>query len=159
MRQPIKVCVFPVRHCDNSDEVLLLRRCAERGGWWQPVTGALENNETIEQAAARELFEETALRAHKLINTGITNVFEPSARAQARFDHPPQSVTEHVFVAIVSNDADVCIDAQEHVEFAWVSHERALTMLHWQANRDFVELLLSHATACKHAFQRLRLLT
>jgi len=139
MRQPIKVCVFVVRPCDGGEELLLLRRGAERGGWWQPVTGALEDDETLAQAAARELFEETSLHAHKLIDTCMTNVFKPSERASARFDHPPQFITEHVFIAIVPHNDEVNIDTQEHVEFAWVSRECALKMLYWQANRDFLE--------------------
>ena len=39
--------------------VLLLRRSAERGGFWQPVTGRIERGESPAEAARRELAEET----------------------------------------------------------------------------------------------------
>jgi lipoyl(octanoyl) transferase len=43
----------------DDDHVLLLRRSAERGGFWQQVTGRIEPGETPEAAARRELGEET----------------------------------------------------------------------------------------------------
>jgi lipoyl(octanoyl) transferase len=50
------VSVVPV---SEDGRVLLLQRSAERGGFWQPVTGRIEPGETEEQAARRELHEET----------------------------------------------------------------------------------------------------
>jgi lipoyl(octanoyl) transferase len=43
----------------SDGKVLLLRRSAERGGFWQPVTGRLEPGESPAAAARRELREET----------------------------------------------------------------------------------------------------
>jgi 8-oxo-dGTP pyrophosphatase MutT (NUDIX family) len=42
-------------------EVLLLRLCPARGGFWQPVTGSVEPGETAAEAALREAREETGL--------------------------------------------------------------------------------------------------
>ena len=40
---------------------LLLRRCADHGGFWHPVSGGVEAGETPEQAVRREVLEETGL--------------------------------------------------------------------------------------------------
>jgi len=46
----------------RAGEVLMLRRTSPRG-FWQSVTGSLEWGELPAHAAARELYEETGLRA------------------------------------------------------------------------------------------------
>lgn len=50
------VSVVPVA---ADGRILLLQRSAERGGFWQPVTGRIEPGEPPEVAARRELREET----------------------------------------------------------------------------------------------------
>ncbi|HUO84690.1 MAG TPA: lipoyl(octanoyl) transferase LipB [Thermoanaerobaculia bacterium] len=53
--------VFPIVKVlpHDGQRVLLLERTREKGAFWQPVTGRMEGGETVEQAAARELAEET----------------------------------------------------------------------------------------------------
>ena len=53
------VSVFATRETTGGAQLLLLRRTPERGGFWQPVTGKVEPGEPPEQAALRELREET----------------------------------------------------------------------------------------------------
>ena len=59
MRQPIQVLIYPVKTVGSKWEYLLLRRTASRGGFWQGVTGGVEEDEGVVEAATRELFEET----------------------------------------------------------------------------------------------------
>src|SRR6185436_7861193 len=47
----------------DGERVLLLHRTPERGNVWQPVTGSIEDGETPEECARRELFEEPGQRA------------------------------------------------------------------------------------------------
>jgi lipoyl(octanoyl) transferase len=47
----------------EDGRVLALKRSAERGGFWQPITGRMEPGETPEVAAQRELGEETGFDA------------------------------------------------------------------------------------------------
>lgn len=61
MRQPVQVLVYPLKTTDCGWEYLLLRRIASRGGFWQGVTGGLEEGEDLVKAAERELLEETGL--------------------------------------------------------------------------------------------------
>jgi lipoyl(octanoyl) transferase len=53
------VSVAITRQAPEGTLVLLLRRTAERGGFWQLVTGRREAGETASAAAAREVSEET----------------------------------------------------------------------------------------------------
>ena len=59
IRRPIQVCVFLVTRKDDLWEYLLLHRVPKFGAFWQGVTGAPEEGETLAQAARREVLEET----------------------------------------------------------------------------------------------------
>ena len=56
-KRPVSVLVL--LH-DGAGHVLLLER-ADREGFWQSVTGSLEDGETPVQAALREVAEETGI--------------------------------------------------------------------------------------------------
>lgn len=58
-RLPVSVLVYCFRRKAGEIEYLMLRRTAKYGGFWQGVTGALNDGETLEAGAARELWEET----------------------------------------------------------------------------------------------------
>ena len=47
VRQPIQVEGIVFRKNHNQTEFLLLKRLPTRGGFWQPVTGGVEEGETI----------------------------------------------------------------------------------------------------------------
>ena len=47
----------------RGPEHLVMRRSPERLGYWSLVSGGLEPDETPEEAAQRELYEETRLAA------------------------------------------------------------------------------------------------
>jgi 8-oxo-dGTP pyrophosphatase MutT (NUDIX family) len=43
-------------------EYLLLKRLPEKNGFWQPITGGVEEGETQEEALLREVIEETGVK-------------------------------------------------------------------------------------------------
>jgi 8-oxo-dGTP pyrophosphatase MutT (NUDIX family) len=75
MRQPIQVLVYPVRVTKGDWEYLLLRRIASRGSFWQGVTGGVEEDEEILDAARRELREKTGLAPSRLQRIDYTYAF------------------------------------------------------------------------------------
>ena len=115
------VSVTAVRPTPSGPEVLLLRRTAERGGFWQQVTGRRQEGERADAAARRELEEETG---QSLPVRGL------------RYRHsfafgdasPPALVHEEAFAADWPGDAPVRIGA-EHDAAEWVSPEDALRRL------------------------------
>ena len=58
---PAEVAIFVTRR--RGQEVLLLLRMPSGGGYWHVVAGAIEAGETPQEAAKRELWEETGLLA------------------------------------------------------------------------------------------------
>ena len=112
-------------------EVLLLLRTAEKGAFWQPVTGRRKAPETAQAAAERELAEETghALRVRPLQYRHAFALGEAS---------PPVVAREEAFAAVWEGDAPVRL-GPEHQAFAWLSVPEALKRLPYLGLRRAVE--------------------
>jgi len=74
VRIPIQVLIYSVRKTRYDWEYLMLKRFNNRGGFWQGVTGAPENSETLSETAKRELYEETGYSPLNLIKTDISYI-------------------------------------------------------------------------------------
>jgi 8-oxo-dGTP pyrophosphatase MutT (NUDIX family) len=79
IRQPVQVLVYPVCTTTRAREYLLLHRVAMPhfglGAFWQGISGGVEIGESVSQAAARELSEETGLTASRLEPIGYSYSF------------------------------------------------------------------------------------
>lgn len=102
--------------------VLLLKRRAERGGFWQPVTGRIEPGEEAAAAAARELFEETGLKV-PVVPLGYRHAFSFGEEG------PPRVYEETAFAARAPRGAEIRLDAREHEAHAWKAFEEALELV------------------------------
>jgi len=115
---------------------LLLKRIASHGGFWQSVTGSLEDDETHRQAALREVLEETGLQVSDdaLIELGIVNTFEIAPEWRARYA-PGVTHNEEVCFAVKVEECDVTVDPLEHVAYSWEPYAIAVEMLFWESSR------------------------
>jgi lipoyl(octanoyl) transferase len=102
----------------EGTKILLLKRTAADGGFWQPVTGRIESGETPEEAARRELGEETGARTD-VVSLDYVHSF---AFGESM---PPQLALETAFRAEWPG-GEVVVDPNEHDAFAWVSIDEAV---------------------------------
>jgi lipoyl(octanoyl) transferase len=133
--EPRTVSVVPV---GADGRVLLLRRSAERGGFWQPVTGRIEPGESPEAAARRELGEETGADA-PVVPLGYRHAFglDPSVN---RVRPGALVVVEEVaFAARLPREFAPRL-SDEHVEHAWVAPDEAASKLRFAGLRRAVRL-------------------
>jgi len=135
-KQPRSIQVVIFTGEDRDPSYLLLRRVASHGGFWQSVTGSLEENETHRQAAVREVLEETGLTfdQEELIELGIVNTFEIAPQWRERYA-PGVTHNEEVCFALKVRSTDVRLDPIEHDAFEWTRYERAVGMLYWDSNK------------------------
>ncbi len=124
------VCVAALRGQGADTRVLLLRRRPERGGFWQIVTGGIEPGESPRDAASRELFEETGLRA-EAVDLGYQHAFAVGSVV------PPRLVQENGFAVRCPEGFQVQL-GEEHDAFEWVDVPTALARLPFRGLREAV---------------------
>jgi lipoyl(octanoyl) transferase len=121
-------------------KVLLLRRTAERGGFWQPVTGRVEAGETPTRAASREAREETS---EPLAVRGLGYVHSFALGDEV----PPVVVQEHAFFARWPESATPAPDPAEHDAWGFFSWSEALPLLPHKGLQVAVRRALAQAGA------------
>ncbi len=132
MRLPIQVEAIIFRRKDSSRiEYLLLKRLPERNGFWQPVTGGMEEGETREEALRREVIEETGVKNIVTVIEGLY-YFEFS---------DPNLNQEYVYGVEISSSEEIVFDHKEHSEYRWCSFQEALQLLYWKENKEALRKL------------------
>ena len=131
---PLSILVYAVAPAPTGHEYLLFRRIASQGGFWQGVTGTVGAGEALDEAAIRELTEETALAPIRLLAVNYQYTFPLRTRSAGKsYLH---HITEHVFLALLSAKVDPTIDPTEHDAWDWFPYEDALMWLRWPGNID-----------------------
>ena len=132
LRLPIQVFVFLVRANGDNWEYLLVRRVPKLGTFWQGVTGAAEEGETLVQAAKREVLEETGFSPVKLDSIDFTYRYPVLDEWRGAYGPEPTEIVEHVFVGQVEGGEPVL--SWEHD--AWIScdADEAANLLKWPEN-------------------------
>lgn len=139
-RLPYQALVYIRRRStDGAWEYLLLRRVATHGGFWQGVTGGVEADETAEQAARREVAEETGYRQFVRFAPLDFRYSFSLDRPQWGHLYAPEVevIHEECFRAEVARDqGEPALDPREHDEYRWLDVERALALLIWPENQE-----------------------
>lgn len=118
---------------ENSEPVyLLLKRTPQLGGYWQPVTGFVEQNESKSQAALREIEEETGLKKPlHILDIDFSFSFKME-NGGARCDVDVIAVeVEHTRVEL----------SLEHTDYRWLGYQKARELLYWENNKKTLDLL------------------
>jgi len=120
---PGVVEVYVIRHNGGDWRVLALQRAsdAKRPGSWETVYGKVDSGERPEDAAARELAEETGLEVKALYNVTVNSFYLHAT-------HTVEMCI--VFAAFVGDDAEVSI-GEEHQRFEWLSVDDACERYTW----------------------------
>jgi 8-oxo-dGTP pyrophosphatase MutT (NUDIX family) len=139
-RLPYQILVYICRRISpETTEYLLLKRTADRGGFWQGVTGAAELEETLIQAAQREVCEETGYQRFIRFAPLDFRYSYPLDRALWGHLYAPEvtTITEECFGAEIALDqGEPVLDASEHEQYRWLSAQQAIDLLAWPENQD-----------------------
>jgi lipoyl(octanoyl) transferase len=122
----------------DGQRVLLLHRRPERGNFWQPVTGSIEDGESPLQTARREIREETG-QAAEPEPLGLTQSFMiESAYLEERFPTPIVA-SEVGFVAQLDSRTPIVVDRDEHDQWEWFTFADAYERIRWTDDREALE--------------------
>ena len=126
---PVIIQNIIYRKKGESYEILLLKRSADRGGFWNAVNGTLELQESVIDCRARELFEETAIR-------DVIHWSDEIHRFSFLYKNDIFVVV--AFAAQVNGDQEVVIN-DEHTEYRWVSFDEASTLLKFDDDKTVLQ--------------------
>lgn len=119
--------VLVIIYTENGKVLRLRRRIPP--GFWQSVTGSLNNDETPLQAAIREVREETGLLADAgLTDSGVINRYPIHPAWRAKFAPGVKENAEHVFSLRLPAVAAIRLDTAEHVEYRWLQRAEAAAL-------------------------------
>jgi dATP pyrophosphohydrolase len=121
----VEVIIFKI--IDKKVLFLMLKRAEERGGFWQPVTGGIDEGEELKASALREVQEETGLTKHIEILEDL-HFFEFETNGGFGV------LKEYVFGLQVHPEAKTTI-SDEHSEQRWCTTEEALNLLKYENNK------------------------
>ena len=121
----IPVSVLVLIHTPDL-HVLLLDR-ADKPGFWQSVSGSIEQGETLRETAVREVQEETGLAAEafKLEDWQLSHVYEIYPHWRYRYAPGVTENTEHVFGLELPATLPVTLNPREHLHYEWVDWREA----------------------------------
>jgi lipoyl(octanoyl) transferase len=126
----------------DGDRVLLLHRRRERGNFWQPLTGTIEEPESPLDTAHRELVEETGHAATPLPLDLTQSFLIESQYLEARYPSPIIA-SEICFHAALDSRLPIRIDPEEHDAWGWFTFDEAYERIRWTDDREALTRLLS----------------
>jgi len=129
-------------------DVLLIKR-ADAQAYWQSVTGSKDTpDETFEQAARREVFEETGIDcavgtplASHLCDWHLENIYEIYPHWQYRYASGVWQNTEHLFGLQVPAGMAVRLSPREHTAYQWLPYALAADRCFSPSNAEACLLL------------------
>ncbi len=141
--RPAEACVRP--GCAAAYQVLLLRKPRKKDAWQLPQ-GGVEEGESIEEAALRELKEEAALDARIFGKSAQVYQYDfPPSYRRFRPDNVCGQRIEYVF-ALAPEDQPVTVDGKEIDAYVWVLPEQLHLYIKRPEYLDIVHKLAEEGT-------------
>jgi len=125
---------------DADDEFLLIER-RKPAGFWQSVTGSLEWDESPDEAARREVVEETGIHDGLLTNLQWTQVYEILPEFGRTYAPGITHNREHAFALKLARRAPVVLSPREHSRYEWLVATDAVARVSSYTNRAVIESL------------------
>jgi dihydroneopterin triphosphate diphosphatase len=128
IKLPIRFEAIPFVKKGSTFKFLLVKRVPRDGGFWQPITGTLEANESLFECLYREMEEEVLI-----VNTEIKNVTDMFYTFT--WQKGNTVITEYVFGVELLTERKVKL-SDEHEDQKWCSFDQAIKLLEKENNKN-----------------------
>ena len=116
--------------------LLLLKRTEEKGGFWQPVSGGIDPEETALQTVAREVREETGIDNFvRVIDLEHTFTYRTDK------DGVMMDMRDICFAIEVEAMKEISL-SEEHVEYRWCNLKEAEEFFRWEPGLEGMKKLV-----------------
>ncbi len=129
MKKAILSIIF--RKNKDNYEYLLLKRIPSRGGFWQPVSGRVEEGESELDAAKREVIEETGIEDFLRVEKGFYDFILENEPDKKSF----------CFGFEIDLKVKITLDPNEHSEYKWCSFDQSINLIKWPHNKKALKRL------------------
>lgn len=129
MVDKISAGIIPYRIRNGDRQYLVLK---SRTGDWEFPKGTIENNESYEQAALRELYEETGIKNIELIDD-----FEKEYTYDFKIGNQNVNKKVYLYIGCVSND-NVNL-SNEHSDYQWCDYQNTYNTLTHKSVSNILE--------------------
>jgi dATP pyrophosphohydrolase len=136
-RRPESVLI--VVYTAGGDFLMMERR--RPAGFWQSVTGSLEWGEMPDDAARREIVEETGITQGLLRNLQWTQVYDVLPSFGKKYAPGVTRNLEHAFALKLLERVPVTLSPSEHSQYRWVAGEEAANLASSESNRTVIQHL------------------
>jgi len=111
-----------------------------KGGWFT-VTGAVEYNETYEEAVAREMLEETGLDVEEIFPLNWGSIY----------NWKDNVCEEHNFISFIK-PGKVALN-EEHSEYKWLDLDDFIKLIKWDDDKEVLKKVLVKALKKEKYFE------
>ena len=136
--------VLVVIYAESTNRVLMLQR-KDDSEFWQSVTGTLDDGETPQQAAVREVKEETGIdiitERLNLIDCNESVVFEIFPHFRYKYAPNVTHCREHWFLLAVKQEFEPILS--EHLAYRWLEAKQAAELTKSPNNAKAIEKYLT----------------
>jgi len=126
-----KAQVIIYKKTENQTHFLMLHR-ADKGVFWQPVTGSVEEGESYQMGAMREVEEETGIVDYIKVIKDVHNF-----KFESDYNGPSE---ERAFGMEVDVDTEPKL-SHEHDSYKWCEIKEALSLLKFDSNKVALQKL------------------
>lgn len=128
----------------TPERVVLLIERIDHPGFWQSVTGSKDfPDESLVDAAVREVWEETGIQADasQLKDWAVSNVYDIYPAWRHRYAPGITRNTEHVFSLCVPSGTQITLSPTEHTAFQWLPYRAAADACYSPSNAEAILML------------------
>ena len=130
MRQAFNVHVFLYRLNDDDIWEYAMFERADNPQVWQGIAGGVEDEETSEEAARREVLEKAGIKLTTPLYKLDTISFLPSNIFPQQFDWGDDVIVCPMVHFAAAYDGDITL-SEEHLNLQWCAFYLASNMMYW----------------------------
>ncbi len=133
MRAPFQILAIPYRRREDELQYCVFHRADH--DQWQFLSGGGEDAETPEEAARREIFEESGLAVRTIIPLRSLCCIPANIFSERHTQHWPADtyvIPEYAFG--FACEGEICLSG-EHSECVWLGYAEARDRLKWDSNK------------------------